>query len=85
MAVVAVLAVIRYCSDWVAAALVANGCKYWLSIGRYSNVNYNCCNKDYCTHTGPIRWFYFMGANKKEKYERAIIGVLEKLFIIFNI
>ena len=31
-----------------------------------------------------IQWFYLMRANKKEKYERALIGVLGTLYTIFN-
>ena len=31
-----------------------------------------------------IRWFYLMPANKKEKYERALIGVFGKLYTIFK-
>ena len=32
-----------------------------------------------------IWWFYLMYANKKEKYERALIGALGKLYTNFNI
>ena len=31
-----------------------------------------------------IRWYYLMRANKKEKYDRALIGVFGKLCLIFN-
>ena len=31
-----------------------------------------------------IQWFYLMRANKKEKYKCTLIGVLGKLYTIFN-